>query len=401
MAALPAVAGSAISFLLVIFIIWSIISIASGRLELRLSASDKVLASAFSLHVGMILLTGLAGGNRGALAGSTYWLIPFLGLWLLLPRLRASPQLDYLGLFVKGAVIGALAALAFAVVEVTALHSYRAEGGAGNAIIFAAMALCLAGIAGLGIRRGDGSISVVNLLAVVAGFGAVALSLSRGVFLAIPAILLCLMLSARNHGTLIRRVQALVIAAGAGGVLLAPFYSIFHRRLVLTMQEFERFGTDGYSANIGERLRLWAAAWRAFLESPVWGYGIQNRMDVLLPDLIADGHTVTRFSHAHNAYLSAALDGGVLAVAALLTMLAAPVVVAWRAPRDHDYRRRLFLAVILVTCYALIGLTQVLFKHDIMDSFYIFACAIIGASIPAGPETATGTPAQRNPDETG
>lgn len=167
------------------------------------------------------------------------------------------------------------------------------------------------------------------------------------------------------------------------------------------MREFERFGTDGYSANIGERLRLWAAAWRAFLESPVWGYGIQNRMDVLLPDLIADGHTVTRFSHAHNAYLSAALDGGVLAVAALLTMLAAPVVVAWRAPRDHDYRRRLFLAVILVTCYALIGLTQVLFKHDIMDSFYIFACAIIGASIPAGPETATGTPAQRNPDETG
>lgn len=222
MAALPAVAGSAISFLLVIFIIWSIISIASGRLELRLSASDKVLASAFSLHVGMILLTGLVGGNRGALAGSTYWLIPFLGLWLLLPRLRASPQLDYLGLFVKGAVIGALAALAFAVVEVTALHSYRAEGGAGNAIIFAAMALCLAGIAGLGIRRGDGSISVVNLLAVVAGFGAVALSLSRGVFLAIPAILLCLMLSARNHGTLIRRVQALVIAAGAGEYCSRP-----------------------------------------------------------------------------------------------------------------------------------------------------------------------------------
>src|SRR5690606_12474285 len=97
---------------------------------------------------------------------------------------------------------------------------------------------------------------------------------------------------------------------------------------------------------------------------------------------IADGQSISFFTHPHNGLLTMALDGGILAVAAVLVMLAMPIHVAWQAPRDGHYRKRLFLAIMLSLSYVLVAMTQIMFKHDIMDSFFIFTATIIAASVP-------------------
>jgi hypothetical protein len=45
---------------------------------------------------------------------------------------------------------------------------------------------------------------------------------------------------------------------------------------------------------------------------------------------------------------------------------------------------RLFLALIVSTTYAVSGMTQIMFKHDIMDAFFVFCAILIAASIPPG-----------------
>ncbi len=182
---------------------------------------------------------------------------------------------------------------------------------------------------------------------------------------------------------------AIVVAYAAADLL--------QLRAVETLEEVQRVLAGRSSENIGERLRLWTAGVKAIGESPVWGYGIQNRMSEVAKYLAGDGLPIHDFTHAHNAFISSMLDGGVVVLAALLAVLAMPTLIAWRAPRGPDYRKRLFLAAQIAIVYATCGLSQIMFKHDIMDSFFIFTAVMVAAGIaPASPATAPGEPGTRS-----
>lgn len=384
MAALPAMAGSAISFLLGISIAWAIISLALGRFEFRMTRSDRLLAWSFTAFVAAVLLTGLLAQDPLRVFRAV-WLLPFLSLWVMIPRLRASPNLDYLRIYVLGAAVGCIGALLVAWVEMSLLGASRPEAGTGNAAIFASMSLCLAGIAGLGIDAPGRARRLLAAVGLLAGVTAVVFSLTRGVVMLIPLILLILVVYApRRWSAAIFQPVALVPLVAMAFVAYGFWDMISERVWQRTLVEIQQIFDNGYSTSIGERLRLWAAAWNAFLDSPWLGYGVQNRMASLIPYLEADGLPVLHFTHPHNGFLTFAVDGGLIVLVSLLAMLAMPVVVAWKAPRDGRHRRRLFLALMLVCAYAGIAMTQILFKHDIMDSFFVYTAILIAASVPGG-----------------
>jgi hypothetical protein len=76
------------------------------------------------------------------------------------------------------------------------------------------------------------------------------------------------------------------------------------------------------------------------------------------------------------------LDGGILVLSALIAIICAPIAVSLRAPHDENYRLRLFMALAVTGAYVLCGMTQIMFKHDIMDSFFIFFAIVLAASVP-------------------
>lgn len=383
MGALPAVAGSAISFMLGIFLAWGLISLALGRFEFRLTRLDRQLAWAFTAYAALVFATGLFAENGGWVFRSTLWLLPFLASWAVIPRLRATPGIDYLQLYILGAGVGCIGALAFAGFQISPFELERPEGGAGNAAVFATLTLCLAGIAGLGIDAPRRSHRLLAGFALVAGLAAVVLSLTRGVIMVIPlTLILLLAYSPRAWRAVLLRPATLALLAGAGLLLAYSAWGMLESRLHFTLEEVEKLLSGAHSDSMGERVRLWGAAWSAFKDSPLWGYGVQNRMDALVPYLMRDNLPNLGFTHPHNAYLTALLDGGLIVLAALLVLLATPIVVAWRAPRDAAWRQRLFLALVVTGTYAATGMTQIMFKHDIMDAFFIFTAIVIAASAP-------------------
>ncbi|MET3793130.1 O-antigen ligase family protein [Aquamicrobium terrae] len=383
MGALPAAAGSAISVLLYTFLVWALISLALGRFKFRMSSSDRLLAWTFTFFAGLIMLTGLVGENPAQAPRSCVWLLAFLSPWAIIPRLRASEGLDYLTPYITGAAVGAIAACLIAFVQL-AIFGVRPAGGAGNEAVFAMMSLCLMGLGGLKIGSASREGTLLGMIAIGAGMAALLMSLTRGVALAAIPILLLLAIFAPI------RLRAMVLRPATVLAFVAAFVIIYFTREALYARFQETIGELGILLHnghtdgpIGERVRLWHAALEAIRQSPLWGYGIQNRMDALVPTLMLDGNVIRGYTHAHNSILTFMLDGGVLVLSAMIAALCMPVVLAWRAPRDANYRLRLFAALIVSGAYALCGMTQIMFKHDIMDSFFVFFSILIAASIPA------------------
>lgn len=384
--ALPPIAGSAVTAILVGSIIWAIISLALGRFEFRMTPLDRWLAWTFTAFVAAILFTGLLGDDRQDLLRSSLWLTTFfLGPWAVLSRLRASPNLDYLRIYVTGAAVGCIGALVIALIQSVVFPDERPAGGAGNAAVFAMMCLCLTGFAALGISSRNRQARLLACAGTVSGVLAIILSGTRGVAMILPAVFVLVALYSKGNWRPLARRSTLAGLVVASAIVLYATADLIALRIDETMQEIDSLMATGYSSSIGERLRLWHAAWLAFNDSPLWGHGIQNRMDAVLQHLTAYGPQDVFYSHPHNAFLAFALDGGLIVFTALLALLAVPVVIAWRAPRDDgNYRLRLFLALLLVLCYTLTGMTQIMFKHDIMDSFFILTALYLSASIPAG-----------------
>jgi O-antigen ligase len=378
MGALPAVAGSAISFLLGTAFVWGAISLVLRRFEFRLTRSDLVICWTFTAFVVLVLATALMGENRAEIPRHTYWLLAFLSPWVVIPRMRASPDIDYLNHFIVGAGVGAIGGMLIGFVESVGL-GHRPAGGAGNAAIYAMMCLCLAIVSGLNINHPERRLRLLAVAGVVAGLVAVVLSLTRGVAMAaLPALLLLLAYAPRawRFSTRFAIVMlALVVAA------LYASADLLQLRAIETIHEVERVLAGGSSENIGERLRLWSAGLKAIADSPFIGHGIQNRMLKVEDYLVGDGLPIMGFTHAHNAFISFMLDGGVVVLVALVGVVAAPTYVAWRAAHGPNSRKRLFLAGEVALIYSLCALSQIMFKHDIMDSFFIFLAILIAVSV--------------------
>lgn len=381
MGALPAVGGSVISIMIHTFVVWAIISLSLKRFEFRMTRGDRMLAWTFTAFAALIVATALIGKNPTQAPRSTLWLITFLAPWVMIPRLRASPGVNYLLFYVTGAAVGAIGACALAFVQLTAV-GIRPEGGAGNADVFGIISLCLMGLGGLNIASSSTKRRVLGVAAAVAGGLAVILSLTRGVAMsALPIIAILMAFAPSAWRSILLRPAVLLILVVAGLALFGVHHSL-DQRWLQTSQEFQLVLNDQHLGSVGERLRLWKAAVEAISQSPIWGYGIQNRMTTLLPMLRLGNTYIYNFTHAHNGFLSFALDGGIFVVAALIAVVWVPVTIAWHAPRDTNYHTRLFATVAVSGTYVLCGMTQIMFKHDIMDSFFVFFAILIAASIP-------------------
>lgn len=380
MGALPTVGGSAISVILYVSFVWAFVSLALGRFEFRLTHSDRVLAWTFTIFALLVAATAIVGPNTDQVPRKLVWLLGFLAPWVVIPRLRAGSGGNYLLPYITGAAVGVIAGFVVAFFQLIVLK-IRPEAVAGNSAVFAIMSLCIMGLGALNLGADSRRRMLLGIGAAVCGTLAVVISLTRGVTMILPFTLLVVLLYTRLSWRSVPSRKIILLAAMTIGLVILGADHALEARMLQTVQDFERIFDGDLTTSTGQRFSLWSAALEAIFRSPLWGYGIQNRMDVLFQSL-PDAVNIGTFTHAHNGFLSVALDGGILGLAGLVAMLLVPVAICWHAPQDENYRLRLFMAVSVTGAYALCGLTQIMFKHDIMDSFFIFCSIVLAASIP-------------------
>ncbi|HEY7832927.1 MAG TPA: O-antigen ligase family protein, partial [Ktedonobacterales bacterium] len=300
-----------------------------------------LLVAGLALYLGVILLSGVAALSRAlvlkeALKWSEVLVVVLLGAahlrqpgrqriaaWVILAAATAEALLAY-------------GQWAFAVGDLGATGaSLRVFGTFGQPNPFAAylnLALPLALALALLVR--DARVRWPAVAVALLLLGAQALADSRGGLLGLGACVVVMLVVAVG----IERPAA-VVAVG-GGALLALAWVTHILPTSLQQRALHLLRLDGVSligplndANFSavERLAHWVAGWRMFLAHPLLGVGAGN-YDPAYAKYHVPGWNLS-LGHAHNYYINAAAETGIIGLVIFLALTAAMLYAPWRAAR--------------------------------------------------------------------
>lgn len=282
-------------------------------------------------------------------------------------------------------MIACYGALALAIVQFH-LYGMRAEGAAGNAIVFAtvtSMAAALA-LAGALIRRGMAAAPFFG--AYCAGSIATLYSGSRMTWVALFLSTAAVLWIYRERRFAWSSALAVSCAAVAVGVVTFAGAQIIPPRIEALVRDWQQLSKHGnYDTSLGRRAELWQIGLSAVRESPIIGHGPQSTKPLIHNGFEKLGMDIN-YSHLHNGFLNAWVEAGIVGV---LSLTAIFVVAAWLAIRtlamttDADARFGAVMLIVLVTTYVLNGLVGILIGHDLLDAV-LMAFLAVGIYLTAG-----------------
>lgn len=114
------------------------------------------------------------------------------------------------------------------------------------------------------------------------------------------------------------------------------------------------------------RVRMFQLGWEAISESPWWGYGYQNRFEVIIP--LMEPTDNFRYGHLHNAIFNHWVAGGLPGLAILVMVLGLPLILMGRySDRSRNVR---FLAILVTIMMVGTGLYTAILGHFVHTTFY-------------------------------
>lgn len=380
----PGLLASGTSVTLVLAFIWALISLVTKRFSFNLTRSDKIVAWCITFYVLVTIFSVVIHPNPEKGGPFLIKMIPFLAVWAILPRLRAGISGRLIPFLVAGAGIGMVGSLIFSIVQVAFLSS-RAEGGAGNAAVFGLFAVLFGSISLLNAHSDSKTERVIAITGFACGMVCAFLSGTRSAWLVMPFhfIVLYWYLRGQSLPTLTNAAKVvgtvLVVAVVAiGAMKIAERYHALESDIVQLDQQPDNI------SSLKARLLLWSAAKNAFLESPLIGQGPQNRMSLVFKTLNLPADKQMTFTHVHNGFLNAAVDGGILGILGVLSLLAAPLIAARSKEPGPGRDLATAISLLLVTSYVITGMFGIMFGHDATDAVFtyltIMICWIAGSS---------------------
>ena len=142
------------------------------------------------------------------------------------------------------------------------------------------------------------------------------------------------------------------------------------RRVVGMLLELS--GDAGADGSVRQRIFMLGASWQAFLDSPVFGHGSQNKYAALLPFLQDTFMShITERRTPHNIFATHAVAGGLIGLAVLLYLLIIPLVSAWQTSHQQTRIERVFFAGVVSLSLITLGMAEAMFYNDQKNTLYL------------------------------
>ncbi|MBY3561510.1 O-antigen ligase family protein [Rhizobium laguerreae] len=378
-AILPGLSPNFNSFILLASMVWGVYCLATGRLVWNLSKSDRLVAIGMSIYPLVMIASIFINPPYSEVPDWIFRLLPFFSVWLILPRMRQSPDGRLVPLFILGAGIGMIVTFLFSLLQIMFLMD-RAEAGTSNAALLGMIGILFGGIALLNIQSPRSVEQRIAILGYTAGLGCVLLSGTRSAWLVIPIHIVIFLWYFRKHSFhLSLRSLAITSSLLLAGLITLGSGQILHRIQALqeNLTSLER--TDGEITSLSARFALYKGALSAINKDPLTGYGPQNRMSSVLAELPDNIRPQLPYSHVHNGFLTAGIDAGVFGIAALSLMLLTPVIGAWRKEPGPGRDLAIALALLLVSSYVITGSFGIMFNQKALDPIFAYMVALICA----------------------
>lgn len=279
-----------------------------------------------------------------------------------------------------GALAGLAGAFALALYQVGS-GTERALGWTANAIVFADALIALIVLAVFARPPGE---LLWTALACALGVGAVVLSGSRGVWPALAIVLLvALVISGGRARKLSWAVLAALVLMVAASHWIAPLaQQIRLTELVSDMDRVKRGGD--HESSLGARMTLLELAGESFAEHPLAGVGVGRFETVVMatPQCAPPAPRIgfCKLGHAHSDAFEWAATMGLPGLLAILAIYLVPLALFARLLRAQTHGRARSSALgglVLVLVYIACGLTQSMFAHQLIASFYAVAVGVL------------------------
>ncbi|MFK5913300.1 MAG: O-antigen ligase family protein [Woeseiaceae bacterium] len=298
-----------------------------------------------------------------------------------------------------GLVLGAFVSAAVGIFEI-ATDTYKSgypgrAKGATHPIIFGDLALLIGvmSLAGLGWFKSQSRRHILlPIVALSCGLLASILSQSRGGWVAIPFLAIILLRYSPLH---ISRLKILIgVFAFVGAITLAyqvPQTGIIER-VDKTIDNINNYFTaDEMKAaggtSVTSRFEMWQASWSIFLDNPLVGVGwghYQKNAKVLVQKGERN-RSAGNWSHPHNQFISAMVNGGVFALIAIIILFYIPARIFYKAcksPEKSDDARSMALAgLLLMVGFAIFNMSESFLERSRTVTFFIFYLAVFMAGI--------------------
>jgi O-antigen ligase len=280
-------------------------------------------------------------------------------------------------IIVLSSMAGCFGALLLTIVQFHWLGMERAEGGAGNAIVFAtvvclAVLVCIAGaLSGTGLLD-NAKIRAFAVCAVLAGIIAIIYSGARVIWLALLIASIAVLLINRHRLKGKNAVRLLLLLATVC-VLIAVFsFQIIYGRVDFLRSDWDALIAHGdHTTALGLRVAVWEIGMKAFLDMPLFGHGVGATQPLIKEGFRNQFGMSDGLGHFHNGFLTAMVQAGILGAATLAAIFVVASRNAARVLRqssDPIERFGATILVVLVITYLTGGMTGILIGHDILDS---------------------------------
>lgn len=382
----PPLLGSVVSFVWHGGALWCALAVLSRRRNLSEDRIMLALAGAMYLFVAANV-TAWALNDPAAAHLSSY---AFLATFLLFPFSYSiwsiARKEDIASAAIHGSMWAGYGALAFAAIQFHVLGT-RAEGGAGNAIVFATVTSMAGLVALAGAMSLKRPIAPYLWGAFVASLIALAYAQSRTIWLS-TGMCLCMILWIYRSHLSFRLTRGMWVAAAVAMLLIGLVVSLaLMPRIGMLVDNWRSFvGESDYSSSLGLRVAMWEIAVSLIREKPFFGHGL-HEVRSLIETSLAEGYGVSRhFSHFHNGFLTTMVQSGLFGTVSLVAIFVIAIGSGVRTLlRSHDETERFGAAILVIftTTYLIGGSTNILVGHDIIDvMFMIFL--IVGAFLSSG-----------------
>lgn len=221
--------------------------------------------------------------------------------------------------------------------------------------------------------------TALKLFALLCGFYAAYMSLSRGVWASIPVVLsITYFLWSPSV-----KIKVLTGAAGLFVVMIIGIFSFnssVQDRIATAKNDIIQYeNKTNVDTSLGLRFQVWHGSFVLFEEHPLFGVGAENYVDALgrLRDRNVISDSAATLPHAHNEVLFMMAKLGIFGLFSILSLYLAPAYYFASAICSTDLETRSAAAMGLALCtgFFMLGLVDVLFLWWEIFPFYAISIA--------------------------
>ncbi len=381
----PAVLGSITPFVLVIIsIVYFLVAALKSRQPFF--RADLISWTFIGVILLQLVLAALSARKINDVAFGLN-LVPLLLYPFAVPILRRARISDPLAFFARFALAGAFGALLVGSSAVFLFGFARAGFAFVNPNDLSGLALLFGFLALTGVAGSSDRFRLIYFLGPVFALLTILVTGSRGALLAYFAMSVVAAWILVPAHLRLKIAAALVVALGLGLFLLADIFQI--ERLVSLFRIANALvnGQPVADEASSQRLILYVGGWQAFWQSPLFGHGwanIMNAVSPFIPD-VASRKDIVGLPQLHNDVANFAVTGGVLGVGSYFALLGAPLVAIKRRQADRFSKPVNLAVTLLITCYGVRGLTDLMLGFEYGTSFFAMTLALIAGVLFSAP----------------